>query len=1410
MPERHFLFEVSWEVCNKVGGIHTVIRSKLAETIARFGEDYCLIGPMLDDMPEFEEEDLPEFRAVRHELKRQGIPSRTGRWRVPERPKVILVGYKGIFDQARLLFHLWEDFGVDSMTGGWDYVEPVLFSTAAAKAIEAAVLGLENTRVTALFHEWMTGGGLLYLKKNVPEVGLVFLTHATMVGRAISSSGADLYGQLERIDGRKEAARFGVLAKHSMEQTAAREADCFATVSEITALEATNLLGVRPAAVLPNGFIASALPDWSEEPRLWSESRQHLLSFASRFLRRELPETRTFILSTSGRFEFRNKGIDVLLESVAALAKEGIPEGRHLLLFLFCLGGYVDRTRQPRSDGSLEHYHGIATHPLWAGGQDPVVLRCRDLGLTNAADAAVSVIYVPVYLDGHDGVLNMEYYEALRGCDATAYPSYYEPWGYTPLESVAYSVPTLTTDLSGFGRWVLSVGEESEAVRVVRRQGRSDREVVADLAAWLAGLMRLSEPARDKLRSRCRAVALRADWKEFFPAYLRAFERAEASRRLRTADEAGERRGFSYGGIDSDRPRMKSFSVKAALPKEIEGLRALSANLWWSWDLEAQDLFSRLDPVLFERCNYNPILLLDSIAPEQLEAACKNESFMQNYENVMKRFDAYLRRPRKLLEDVEPVSADRPVAYFSMEFGLHESLPIYSGGLGVLAGDHIKSASDLNYPLVGVGLMYKNGYFRQRVSREGNQQEEYPKYDVFSMPVHELRRKNTPVLIPVEFPGRTVYVRVWQVKVGRVTVYLLDTDVADNTPADREITARLYGGGRKTRIEQEMVLGIAGVRLLERELKIYPSVYHLNEGHSAFLIAERLANFMRYDDLDFETARELVRASTVFTTHTPVMAGNETFDISLVENYFKPYCEAVGLDWKAFADAGRRGPLADPNAPYEMTVLALRHSCGRNGVSRLHGKVARRMWKDLWPGLLEQEVPIGFITNGVHVPTWLTSEMKSLFIKYAGITLNPDLLNPTVWERINDIPDEVLWQTHVALKNRLFALVRERVPAAWHREGEDPSTIDDFLNALNPSALTVGFARRIAQYKRPDLFLKNLNRLRQLVQGKKPVQFVVAGKAHPEDKQAHAYIRQIVELAKSKEFLGKIIFLEDYDMRLARRIISGVDVWLNNPLRPNEASGTSGQKAAINGVPNLSILDGWWDEAWNPEMPNGWAIGGRTDYPNPETQDLADADSLYDLLESEVIPAFYNNRTPQGVPERWVRVMKNSIISVIRHFNTHRMVRDYAELYYRPAAEKYFLLGGSAAAGAKELAAWKKDLPARFSSLHIRSVTLQGLVDENLNVGDAITVTVEIDPGRMTKEELKVEMVIVPEGGVEGDLSEFIVPCAAAQESEGRLRYSTTWTASKPGKFSYGVRVLPTHPRLNECELKDLNLVRWS
>ncbi|MDI6751949.1 MAG: alpha-glucan family phosphorylase [bacterium] len=1403
--KKRFLFEVSWEVCNKVGGIYTVIQSKLPEATKEFSENYILIGPLLDTNPGFIEETGIGLVNLKAKLKMAGITAKIGVWNVETKPRVILVHYKDGLDQNKLLFQLWEDFGIDSMSGGWDYMEPVLFSTTAAKAIEALNSLYSETDMIAQFHEWMTGAGLLYLKKKCPHIATIFTTHATVLGRSMAGNGVDIYKILSILNTDSEATRYNVSAKHSIETITAREADCFTTVSKITAIEAKHMLNQEVHTILPNGFPVKAISSYSENPEYFKKSRERLLEFSSQFLSKEIKGEETLIVSTSGRYEFHNKGIDLLLEALAELKRCPEQLSKNLLCYLFVTGG------SPYTQHQIERHYGIATHQLWDPNNDPILNSCRKHNLLNSPDDRINIIFVPVYLNGQDGVLNMEYYEALSGCDLTVYPSFYEPWGYTGLESIAYSVPTLTTDAAGFGQWVNSIEGKYGAVKVLSVLEKEFASSMNELKNFLLYFSALKNEDREKMRGSVRAMALSAEWEVFFKNYLEAFNIALTNCEKRLIEKEKVIPGEVYKGADSPVPRFRQFSIKSSIPQNIERLRDLSYNLWWAWNPDAYELFSRLDPILYERMGNNPVAFLETVSPKRLEEASENEDYLHLYESVMKRFDKYCASKKPLLKSIEGISSERPVAYFSMEYGLHECMPLYAGGLGMLSGDHIKSASDLNIPLVAIGLLYKQGYFKQGISKEGNQKVEYFHNDFFRMPLSEVTKNRERMIIAIDFPGRIVHAQVWKVQVGRTPIYLLDTDIGENSLSDREITGKLYSGERHFRIEQEIVLGIGGIRLLE-EMNISPSVYHINEGHSAFLVIERLINLMRYNNLELDTAKEVVKASTIFTTHTPVPAGIETFEPQLIENYFKHYVETNGLSWKEFWELGRKD--VTEKAPYEMAVLALKNSSRRNGVSRLHGVVSQRMWHDLWKGLLLEEVPISYITNGVHAATWLTIEMKNLLSKYCGIELDEALMRKDIWEKVQEIPDEVLWQTHLAAKNKLFVHIRERIAENWTREGESPELLEEFLRNLSPNSLTLGFARRCATYKRSTLFLKDMNRIKRLILNKRhPIQFVVAGKAHPKDEMAFGLIKEIANLGKQPDLLGKIIFLEDYDIKLARRMVSGVDVWLNNSRRPLEACGTSGQKAGMNGIIHLSSLDGWWDEAFDGK--NGWAIGGRREYKNAETQDLADSDSLYDILEEEIIPEYYA-RNEIGIPERWIKRMKDAIISVISEFNTHRMVRDYTEKMYIPVAKRYFSLMAEGFKKVQEIADWKRSITARFSSVHINSITIDR--GEKLNVGDEITLRLEINRGRVSKEELSAQIAVIEDkkeevigytGPPKGLYTEDIqyIPMDLDAEDDTTIKYKGRYKATKSGKFNYGIRITPFHPDVDDTA--DLGLVYW-
>jgi glycogen phosphorylase len=701
-----------------------------------------------------------------------------------------------------------------------------------------------------------------------------------------------------------------------------------------------------------------------------------------------------------------------------------------------------------------------------------------------------------------------------------------------------------------------------------------------------------------------------------------------------------------------------------ALPARIGRLGELAYNLWWSWRIDASELFQSLDRTLWELTYHNPVKLLQQISPARLNAVAADPGFLRRYDGIMLALDRCLEARGAWFTENYPKLAGHTIAYFSAEFGLHISLPIYSGGLGILAGDHCKEASDLGLPLVGIGFVYPQGYFHQRLTSEGRQEAVYERFDYNAAPIEPvIKRDSEGGLLKLNLDGRTIHVAAWRVRVGAVSLYLLDTDVEENTPWDRELSARLYGGEQETRISQEMVLGIGGIRMLER-LGIRPAVFHANEGHAAFLLLERVRNFVQ-SGMSFNEAVERVRATTIFTTHTPVPAGHDAFPFHLVEKHFAGYWEEMGLDREQFL---MLGGYADGygGMNFNMTALALRLSGRRNGVSKLHGHVSRQMWQSLWPDKPVDEVPITHVTNGVHAPTWIAPRLDRLYAKYLG----PDWLqhhdNPALWERLRDMPDEELWQVHSVLKSRLFNFMRERARRGWIAEEAGPIRVLTSGTLLDPNALTIGFARRFATYKRALLIFKQIERLKKILHNEwRPMQIIFAGKAHPADNPGKNLIHELYNFARDHNLGGRIAFIENYDIHVAKYFYRGVDVWLNNPRPPLEASGTSGQKAALNGVPHLSVLDGWWYEGY--QGTNGWAIDPKIpEGGSDEERDEADAMELYRVLEEEVVPLYFE-RDSDSIPRGWVKVMKEAIRTAAPAFSARRMVKEYAERMYVPA-----------------------------------------------------------------------------------------------------------------------------------------------
>ena len=848
---------------------------------------------------------------------------------------------------------------------------------------------------------------------------------------------------------------------------------------------------------------------------------------------------------------------------------------------------------------------------------------------------------------------------------------------------------------------------------------------------------------------------------------------------------------------------LRTFTIEPSVPEQLGPLQELAYNLWWCWHGEALDLFRRLDPKGWEDTGHNPVAVLGRISQDRLLEVAADDGFLAHMQRVHADLQEYLRKPgwwrRTYGGGEQPV-----VAYFCAEFGLTECLPIYSGGLGMLAGDHLKSASELDVPLAGVGLLYQQGYFRQRLNADGWQLELFPRNEFPAMPVQLVRGGDGgPITVGIELPERTVKAQIWQVLVGRISLYLLDTNVPDNTPDDRHITAQLYGGDQEMRIRQEIVLGIGGVRMLEA-LGIRPMVCHMNEGHSAFLGLERIRILMAEQGVGFNDAREAVAASNVFTTHTPVPAGNDAFEPWLIDKYFARYWPQLGLDREGFLALGRQEP-GNRDEPMNLTVLAMRLSAYRNGVSRLHGAVSRKLWSGVWPGLPVNEVPIAHITNGVHTRTWISNDMATLYDRYLGPRWHEQPADMDVWKSVDTIPDTELWRTHERRRERLVAFARRRLRDQLAKRGAGAAELAAADEVLDPEALTIGFARRFATYKRANLLLADPDRLATILSNPgRRIQLIFAGKAHPRDNPGKDLIRQIVHITRKKPFDRCMIFLEDYDMNVARYLVQGVDVWLNTPLRPMEASGTSGMKVAANGGLNLSVLDGWWAEGYAPDV--GWAVGSGETYDDLEYQNRVESQALYDLIEKEIAPIFYD-RGGDGLPRRWIARMKAAMGRLAPVYNTNRMVRQYAETFYAPAAARWQELLADNMARARELSGWKYHLRQRFGSIRIESVR-DSMDGQGAHVGHDIRVEAYVDLAGLSPDDVTVELYYGPLDE-DGQLNDGLaLPMERVEFYDGgKVHYAVQMPCTRSGMTGYTVRVLPHHPTL--ADARELGLIRW-
>ena len=843
--------------------------------------------------------------------------------------------------------------------------------------------------------------------------------------------------------------------------------------------------------------------------------------------------------------------------------------------------------------------------------------------------------------------------------------------------------------------------------------------------------------------------------------------------------------------------------VNPQLPKRIEKLSVIANNLWWSWNTNFLKIFKEIDIDLWERVGKNPVKFLKNVSQEKLEEASENQELLKKYDKFAKDFDDYIKSKNTWFSKKYPQNVGNLIAYFSAEYGLDEILPIYSGGLGILSGDHLKSASDLGIPLIAVGLLYKHGYFWQTINGNGVQETEYKDLELEDLPIIPVKDVDgQDLIISVDMPKKKLYIKVWEIKVGRVTLYLMDSDIDANIPEYREITKTLYGGNQETRIQQEIVLGMAGVELLRR-IGVKPTVYHMNEGHSSFLILKLIENTIKDKKVSFNIARDIVSSKTVFTTHTPVPAGNDIFPLELMDTYFKDYWDKLGIDKQEFFKMGMK-PNANPNSGFDMGVLALKVAGKKNGVSKLHGAVSRELFGDIWPNIAANESPITYVTNGIHTCSWIPQNIKDLYNEYLVPYWQDNIHNDSVWEKINDIPDAKLWNEHMERKRKLIALVKDNTTKRLHRCGYSYQEIDKITSKLNENVLTIGFARRFATYKRATLIFKDLERITQIFSNEnRPIQIIFAGKAHPADKEGQDLIRYIHEISMKPQFKGKLFLLENYNIGMSRYLISGVDVWLNTPRRPMEASGTSGQKASVNGVINFSVLDGWWAEGYNSK--NGWYIGLNEEYENYDIQDKADSEDIYTTLENKIIPTYYD-RNKENIPEKWIKIMKNSIISTGGRFSTSRMLVDYVDKLYIPLCnlyDNYF----SKLDKVTEFNGWKSDLYRNWDDIKITQEN--NLDNVTVDAGNLIDVKCKVKLPNISVDNIVAQVYYgrIEENGVVDDIQ--VIPMKLEQRDDENKVY--TYTAKiklvNGGEYGYTFRVMPKHEMILDSE--NLDLIKW-
>ena len=1398
------LFEVSWEVCNKVGGIHTVISTKAQTVTRKFADRYVLLGPDLSHEgvnPEFEE-DPNQLKAWRQSLYNEGIRVRVGRWKIKGEPTAVLVDFSSLIPRKdEILKSLWESYHVDSISGQWDYIEPVLFGWAAGVVIASYVetFGTPTEKAVAHFHEWMTAAGGLYLRKHAPYIATVFTTHATVMGRCIAGNRLPLYNDLPKFNADELARQFNVTAKHSIEKMAAAYHDAFLTVSDITANECKYLLGREPDGVTPNGFENDFVWAGEEYYAKRDEARRAMISVAEACLGEKFTGD-PLIVGTSGRYEFRNKGIDVFIESLKQLAASDRLR-REVLAYITVPAGnrgprldlqaHLADPSKPIDAGQYRH----STHYLENATWDPIVNALKNSNLTDPG-SKVKVIFVPTYLNKADGIFHKDYYELLVGMDITVFPSYYEPWGYTPLESVAFSIPTVTTTLAGFGIWV-DKQREHAGVEVIRRDDYNDKEVEAKIADTLLRFSLLDEKHVNEQHTSAYEISLTALWEHLFAAYEQAYSEAVESSIVRTnravldGGTKTEQINFVRQQLFVEKPVWNRMMVDKTLPKRLHALEELSRNLWWCWNPGARDLFEGIDPALWAESDRNPIAFLDKMSVERMKELEKDTNFLAQLDAVHTQFRDYMNE--------KPDPKATTVSYFSMEYGLHSSLKIYSGGLGILAGDYLKEASDKNVPMAAVGLLYRYGYFTQRLSAQGAQEATYEAQNFYKLPISPVRDEAGGwVTVTIAFPHALgARLEVPGGPHGPLPARCRHRGQPRRGPPDHPLPLRRRLGepsqaGDPTGHRRHPRAASAGhqarrVPLQRGPRRIHRRRAHPRSGeppqalvlrgagggalvvalHDAHPRARRSRRIPRVDDPPVHVALSRRAGHHLGAVYQPGQDQSQ-----------RPQREVLDV-----------GAGLQPLAGGERRVVAPRR--GVEGYSGQH--VAGLLQKRASYRVRHQRRALPDVDRDQHAPP-----VRPLFRRRIR---GAHLRHPGMAEGPPDSRRRAVERAHVS---------QEQARKAYPPPLQRPQSGASRLAAPDDSDHRGHQARRADHRFRPPLpylLFTNLDRLSAIVNNKeRPVQFIFAGKAHPNDKPGQDLIKRIVEVAAMPQFVGKILFLQNYDMELARRMVQGVDVWLNTPTRPLEASGTSGEKCVMNGVLQFSVLDGWWVEGYKEGA--GWMLPMERTFADQGYQDELDAEMIYNTIEEQIVPKYYD-RGSDGIPHQWVDSVKKCVADIASNFTTNRMLGDYEERFYNKlAARKREIVEGGYKL-AREIAAWKRKVSAAWDKVRVIDVQRVRIDDEAIFVGEKYHFEVTVDIANLRPEDIGVEMVIAQQivGGGKVNVTRTI-GLKHTKTDGSRVTYALDYVPGEAGTFDVALRLYPYNPHLPHR--MDFALVKWA